>query len=858
MDLKQERRKMLKAKWARTKTKAIFEHLMGCPRMIRRALSRGHGAETAQQAGVPLSNPIEMSAARPVAEQLEDRRLLSVPNGPFGAAATATGTGVNVTWRDNSSDESGFVVERRIASGGYQQIGTVWQNVTSFWDGATAAGTQYTYRVHAYNAGGDSATTETNTVTTPGAAAPVAVPSAVSATSVPNGPWSLVASATSANSVSLKWTSYSNNEAGFKIERRAWSGAYQQVGTVGAGVTSWIDSSVGGSTQYTYRIKAYNNVGDSAYTNESTATTPAGAAAAPAGSGVATTVPNGPWNLIASATSANSVALKWTSYSNNESGFKIERRAWSGSYQQVVTVGAGVTSWTDSSVGGSTQYTYRVKAYNSLGDSAYTNESTAATPAGAAASPSPAPAGGGSATTVPNGPWGLAATPTSTTSVALKWTSYSNNEVGFKIERKTWSGAYQQVATVGAGVTTWTDWTAAASTQYTYRVKAYNNIGDSAYTNESVATTPSGTAAPANANPSTTWSAAETSGYFTIGVYRQPTTSFATWKARGVNTVIDFYDNPTWMEAWIASAHQYGFEEIRNPRQNIAQDKTDANLLAYEHPDEPDVNGIPLWQLQQEYAAWKAGNPNVPVLVNVAGATVIGQADQTTDQDYRNIFATSDWISNDVYPLAAWGQSSWVDKTMPNSNPWGIPDKLNEGNAVDKIRQLTGGKRQFGYVETSYQHLSQVNSGSSRAPTAGEFRGEVWNNILHGAKGIVYFPQAFNPDTTDATTPEIAAEMAVTDAKVTSFAKVLNSQSDATSNFMDLGGGLEGTWMDYNGHRYFFVLNFSHGTVSGQSFKLPGAGTRNVEVPGEGRFVWANGDVVSDSFNPYEVHVYRV
>jgi hypothetical protein len=311
------------------------------------------------------------------------------------------------------------------------------------------------------------------------------------------------------------------------------------------------------------------------------------------------------------------------------------------------------------------------------------------------------------------------------------------------------------------------------------------------------------------------------------------------------------------MTAWIASAHQYGFMEIRNPQANISSDLSDTNLLAYEHFDEPDVNGIPLSTLQTEYAQWKAGNPNIPVLVNVAGATVIGQLDQTTDQDYKNIFATADWISNDVYPIAAWGQTSWIDKAMPNPNPWGITDKLNEANAVDKIRSLIGGKRQFAYVETSFQRLNQVNSGSSRQPTAQEVRGEIWNDVIHGAKGIIYFPQAFNPDTTDATPPDVAAELTNTDAKLTSFAKALNNLSDSQSNYLDLGGGLEATYRDYNGHRYFFVLNFSH-TGATQKFSLPGLGTQGVEVAGEGRSVSASGGAITDSFGAYDVHVYRV
>lgn len=795
-----------------------------------------------------------------IVESLESRQLLSVPNGPFGSAAAPTGAGVNVTWYDNSWDETGFRVERRTAGGTYATVATLGVNATSFSDTSVSVGGQYQYRIRAFSAGGDSGTTETNIVTATSGGGFTGGTAGGSATTVPNGPWSTVATATSATSARITWTSNSNNESGFRILRKTWSGNYSVVGTVGAGVTSWNDTSLSGSTTYTYQIQAYNNVGSSGLSNEGSVTTPAGGGTTTPPPttvpGNATTVPNGPWGLVTSAGSANSVSLKWSAVSGNESGFRIERKTWSGNYAAVGTVGAGVTYWTDSSVSGSTQYTYRVVAYNNVGDSSYTNESVVSTPAGGGGTTSPGPVPG-NATTVPNGPWSLAGS-ASGSGINLTWADNANNESGFKIERKTPGGSYSQVGTVGAGVTNWTDTAAGVGNTYTYRVKAYNNIGDSAYSNEATVTSSGSGTGGGTGGGSSTWSSAETSGYFTIGIYRQPTTSFGTWKSRGVNTAVDFYDRQDWMTAWIASAHQYGFMEIRNPQANIAADKSDPNLLAYEHSDEPDVNGIPLSTLQAEYAQWKAGNPNVPVLINVAGATVIGQLDQTTDQDYKNMFATADWVSNDVYPISAWGQNSWIDKTQANGNPWGIPDKLNEANAVDKIRQLTGGsKRQFAYVETSWQRLNQVNSGSSRQPTAAEVRGEIWNDVIHGAKGIIYFPQAFNPDTTDATPPDVAAELTNTDAKLTSFAKALNNLSDSQSNFVDLGGGLEGTYRDYNGHRYWFVLNFSHSSTY-QSFTLPGLGTGNVEVAGEGRYTWANNGAVTDSFGAYDVHVYRV
>lgn len=85
-----------------------------------------------------------------------------------------------------------------------------------------------------------------------------------------------------------------------------------------------------------------------------------------------------PSNLVASAVSHLQINLNWTDNGGAEDGFKIER--WNGSsYSQINTVGANVTSYADSGLVQSTTYSYRVRAFNSAGDSGYSNESSATT-----------------------------------------------------------------------------------------------------------------------------------------------------------------------------------------------------------------------------------------------------------------------------------------------------------------------------------------------------------------------------------------------------------------------------------------------------------------------------------------------
>lgn len=90
---------------------------------------------------------------------------------------------------------------------------------------------------------------------------------------------------------------------------------------------------------------------------------------------------------------------------------------------------------------------------------------------------------------IPAVPSNLVATAMSTSQINLSWQRNSTDESGFKIERKTGAGGtYSQIATVGAGVVSYSNSGLSAVTTYYYRVRAYNASGDSSYSNEASAT----------------------------------------------------------------------------------------------------------------------------------------------------------------------------------------------------------------------------------------------------------------------------------------------------------------------------------------------------------------------------------
>lgn len=185
-------------------------------------------------------------------------------------ATTVSSTQINLTWTDNSTNESNFYIERApdLANsafpgsptiGTYVGIGTTNPNVTTYADTTVQPSTTYHYRVSARNAGGASAPTTAITAAT--GSAPSTVPAA---------PANLTASAAAATIVNLSWSD-SSNESYYILERSSGGGAFTQVSAPGAGITTYQDINLLAATSYTYRIRAVNGAGQSA--NSATAAT---------------------------------------------------------------------------------------------------------------------------------------------------------------------------------------------------------------------------------------------------------------------------------------------------------------------------------------------------------------------------------------------------------------------------------------------------------------------------------------------------------------------------------------------------------------------------------------------------------
>jgi titin len=189
--------------------------------------------------------------------------------------------------------------------------------------------------------------------------------------------------------------------------------------------------------------------------------------------------PAAPSSVAATGGSASQVTLTWSDNSDNEQGFKVERKTGAGgTYAQVTTVYAGVTTYQDTGLTSGTTYYFRIRAYNAGGDSAYAAEASVTT----AGLPAPS---------------GLAATAVAPTAVTLTWSDNAGTEAGYRIQRSADGVTYAVAGETAADSTSFVDTGLTGGGTYAYRVTAF------AEPNESSAAAAASAQTPASAAPAT-------------------------------------------------------------------------------------------------------------------------------------------------------------------------------------------------------------------------------------------------------------------------------------------------------------------------------------------------------------------
>ena len=185
----------------------------------------------------------------------------------------------------------------------------------------------------------------------------------------------------------------------------------------------------------------------------------------------ATVSPNAPSGLGATPASASSVQLNWTNNAANQTGYHLDRATDSGFTQNLITetLPASPSSYIDTATGlapGGTYY-YRLRAFNSAGDSGNSNVASVYIPV------------------APPKPTNQVVTNVTTTEIDISWQDNAGHLAdGYAILRAANHGNFTQVATLpptsrpAPSTYTWSDTNLTPGTYYEYHIEAYNVSGN--------------------------------------------------------------------------------------------------------------------------------------------------------------------------------------------------------------------------------------------------------------------------------------------------------------------------------------------------------------------------------------------
>jgi hypothetical protein len=424
------------------------------------------------------------------------------PQAPSNITLTAGQRHVVLGWTDNSSNERGFTIERRLGAGSWSTLTTTAAAVTAYTDTAVSPASDYSYRLAAVNDGPLASTTISADVTTAVLTAPAA-------------PGALAATAGVTRTV-LSWTDGGFTEDGFRVERTADGGInWTIVITTAENAVSYSDSGLTAAWPYRYRVQAVNSAGASSpvsVASETLAPLPSLSfnSGLPAGWQTRKNLRTSkPWRVVSgtasfasgvsgahlladnSAVGSRAMNTTLTLPSLNLTGVVSPVLRFNSDFQTV----SGSSGSVELSLNGGSSWSKVFTATQAVSDAEIALPQAANAAAVqlrftyiAAATTSTTPAAQRNKKrwridnlTVTNVP--LPAAPTDLTveagenSVALNWTDVSLNETGYRVERSLNGSSWTVLTTTAADVTAYNDSGLSGSTTYQYRVSGVNRSG---------------------------------------------------------------------------------------------------------------------------------------------------------------------------------------------------------------------------------------------------------------------------------------------------------------------------------------------------------------------------------------------
>ncbi len=357
-----------------------------------------------------------------------------------------TETELRLSWSENSSVEDGYEIQSRLDSvDDFTLLTTLTSDIDEYNDTDLQINTTFHYRIRAIM--GETASEWSNTA------------SGFTKSNTPLKPENLTAEARSGNRVILQWQDTSDNEIGFVVEMKpSNTETWSIIDSLRYDTQSEQIDNLETSTEYNFRIYAYNNFGNSDFSSIATVVTEPGPPLAPS-------------NFNADTPDFTHTILTWIDQSVNENGFTIEKKETHESrfaWVEIASLEHDISEYRDYDVTPRSSYDYRIASFNDFGNSPWVTIN------GVQISDGP-----------PVAPSDLSAQGISTTEIHLNWNDNSTKELGFIVEfHGINSGDWMFADSVEINNPNLTVGMLEPETEYLFRVCAYNEDGNSDFSSE--------------------------------------------------------------------------------------------------------------------------------------------------------------------------------------------------------------------------------------------------------------------------------------------------------------------------------------------------------------------------------------
>ena len=341
-------------------------------------------------------------------------------------------------------------------------------------------------------------------------------------------------------------------------------------------------------------------------------------------------------------------------------------------------------------------------------------------------------------------------------------------------------------------------------------------------------------------------------GFFPLAVWLQNPTLAPRYQAAGINLYIGLWKGLTAEQLSVLEAagmpvicdqNEYGLTQLDNPL-----------IAAWMHADEPDNAqkkpeggyGPPVTPetIVAGYRQMRERDPSRPVVLNLSMGVAwdgwVGRGVRTNHpEDYPQYLEGCDIASFDVYPAAS-------DRPEVAGKLELVP------YGVSRLQQWTDDATPtWTCIETGPIHSPD------RRPSPEQVRSEIWMALIQGADGLIYFVHQFKPQFNDHALLDDAAmleEVTRINEQIQELAPVLYAP-EAEGLTVDSDGDVRAVMKRRGGRTYVFAANFSDEPAEA-TMRFAEAPTGVATVLDEDRTVELTSGAMSESFEPYAVHLY--